>query len=102
MARRSQRAIQTFVTDDELDRTILHEYAHLLTLRDSQLDRYTADSFVTEYAAKNPDEDIAEVFAEWMLLSGVATGDQIVDQKLRFFDDYPELVSFRDEVAQVL
>ncbi len=134
-----------------LDRTMIHEYAHLLTLRGSQVDpdednadscevfaatycpletsylyayltefwpdvqgtefdssesaiedRYTADSFVTDYAAKNPDEDIAEVFAEWVIGSRVPTGDSVVDDKLRFFDDYPELVEFRDEVAAVL
>ena len=134
-----------------LDRTMIHEYAHLLTLRDGQVDssedsaadcpvyadpkcpldtsyiyaylsefwpdvqgpefdssadaiaaRYTKDDFVTDYAAKNPDEDIAEVFAEWVLGKMQPTGDSVVDEKLRFFDDYPELVAFRDEVAQVL
>lgn len=134
-----------------LDRTMLHEYAHLLTLRDSELDpdedsaescevyaqptcpldtsyfyaylsefwpdvhgsefdsseeaiadRYTADLFVTDYAAKNPAEDIAEVFAEWMIATSEPSGDRIVDEKLRFFDDYPELVEYRDEVAALL
>jgi len=134
-----------------LDRTMLHEYAHLLTLRDGQVDvdeasaadcpvyadpkcplddsylfaylsefwpdvqgpefdssedaiasRYDKDSFVTEYAAKNPDEDIAEVFAEWILESAEPSGDTIVDEKLRFFDDYPELIEFRNEVLAVL
>lgn len=134
-----------------LDRTMLHEYAHLLTLRDGQVDpneasaadcpvyadpkcpldtsylyaylsefwpdvqgpefdssedaiakRYTKDSFVTDYAAKNPDEDIAEVFAEWILEAKEPAGDSIVDQKLRFFDGYPELVAFRDQVSTVL
>ena len=139
------------VDPKELDRTMIHEYAHLLTLRDSQVDpdpnsagpcevyvadscpldtsylyayltefwpdvhgpefdesedaiaeRYNAEAFVTDYAAKNPDEDIAEVFAQWVIATTEPTGDRIVDEKLRFFDDYPELVQFRDMVALVL
>jgi hypothetical protein len=133
-------------TPEELDRTMIHEFAHLFTLRDSQVsheiadedcdiyanhgcpldesylhaweeqfwpdatdddyseeddavaERYSPDEYVTEYAATNPDEDLAEVFAEWVLSDEPATGDDVVDQKLRFFDDYPEIVQLREEI----
>ena len=136
----------------ELDRTMIHEFAHLLTLRESQLPldssaakscdvysdntgcpapgsylraylarfwpdamggtldesdaaataRYRTGGFVTEYAATNPFEDMAEVFAEWVLESAPPTGTAQVDEKLRFFDDYPEVVAIRETVRASL
>jgi hypothetical protein len=141
-----------FDTPNELDRTMIHEFAHLLTLRESQMplnsaaartcDVYTDDSgcpargsylraylarfwpgsevgtldesdsavtaryrtggFVTEYAATNPFEDMAEVFTEWVVASAPAKGTAQVDQKLRFFDAYPEVVAIRDIVRASL
>lgn len=136
-------------TPTELDRTMVHEFGHLLTLRpsqvpvdesavatcpvytvdkgcpasdsyltayfkefwpgvlgdtwddsaDSQAARFAAepDSFVTDYAAKNPDEDIAEIFAEWVTKDAVS-GDTVKAQKLAFFDAYPEVVKLRDDI----
>ncbi len=144
----------TVDTSEELDRTMIHEYAHLMTLRPSQIPidedafescpvysgnysgcpiegaylrtfvdlfwhgyliededaetdesrdaRYSEDEFVTDYAATNPSEDIAEVFAEWVLADEPATGDTIVAQKLRFFDDYPEVVALRLDIREAL
>lgn len=134
-----------------LDRTMIHEFAHLITLRPSQVPRdesrqakdecevyfvgegcpasgsyldayfrqfwagyllsdqkdegedaktkrFESGDFVTEYAASLPTEDIAEVFAEWVLQDESPTGDSIKEQKLRFFDAYPELVEIRNIV----
>ena len=77
-------------------------------------DRYSATEHVTDdYAAINPAEDMAETFAEWVLLNAPAgpkfvnddphydapvTGDRVVDQKLRFFDQFPELVDLRANI----
>jgi hypothetical protein len=138
---------------DVLDRTMIHEFAHLLTLRDDQVptdessvascpvysefegcpfadsylfdyysefwfdytldeieaeteedkvERYSPDKFVTDYAATIPSEDVAEVFAEWVLADELPSGDSIVDQKMRFFEDYPELVELRDSIREAL
>ncbi|MEL0626326.1 hypothetical protein V6245_05130 [Salinibacterium amurskyense] len=141
------------VSPDVLDRTMIHEFAHLITLRDEQIpkdessvascpvyaevdgcpaddsylyayfmefwpdytiddfdaeteedkeERYTPDEFVTDYAATIPTEDAAEVFAEWVLADELPSGDSIVDEKLRFFEDYPELVELRDTIREGL
>ena len=138
---------------DELDRTMVHEFAHLLTLRPGQLtpltpeeeqsdepvecpvyavpecpteDSYLNDYFSqfeyaddaefdpevypTEYAATIPTEDVAEVFAEWILsdtdarsvsddgeVRDVVPGS-VLDEKFDFFDGYPELVEMRDDI----
>ena len=60
--------------------------------------RFDDTIFVTPYAATNPDEDAAEVFTEWVLEASPPQGHDVVDQKLRFFDDYPELVELRDQI----
>ncbi len=156
----SERYIALDVTGadapDELDRTMIHEYSHLLTLRPSQvpadptpeidcpvatsddacpnpgsylfayendfwsgateasindektinggpeteesLARFKTGEFVTDYAAVSPTEDIAEVFAEWVLADEEPAGDSVKDQKLRFFDAYPEAVAIRHDI----
>ena len=55
------------------------------------------DQFVTDYAATNPEEDIAEAFT-FFVLSSRPDGDTIAEQKILFFYDYPELVALRDEI----
>lgn len=153
---------------DELTRTMIHEYSHLLQFRPSALTsgtygefcdvydggeecpkpgsylrlwgeafypgvtdgddypeeesdkdaRYSPDKYVTDnYAATNPAEDMAETFAEWMLLDAPTgpsfvnddphykwpvTGDKVIDQKLRFFDQFPELVALRANIRSQL
>lgn len=84
---------------------------------DDIADRYSPEEYVTEYAATNPAEDNAEIFAEWMLLDAPegesfeaasprfqypVTGTNVVDDKLRFWDDYPEMVALRDNVRSFL
>lgn len=55
------------------------------------------DQFVTTYAATNPEEDIAEAFA-FFVLTPRPKGDTIAKEKILFFYDYPELVQLRDEI----
>jgi hypothetical protein len=59
-------------------------------------DKYS-DHFVSEYASTNPEEDIAESFARFVLLDQ-PTGNQIKDQKVRFFYDFQELIVVRDRI----
>jgi len=56
------------------------------------------DRFLTDYAATNPEEDIAEAFT-FFVLSPRPAGDSIADKKILFFYDYPELVDLRDEIT---
>jgi hypothetical protein len=53
--------------------------------------------FVDSYAVSSPSEDIAETFA-YYLLDPHRTGDSIADEKVRFFEDFPELVSLRNRI----
>ena len=131
------------VEPHELDRTMVHEYAHLMTLRLSQvpdsgyycdttlsigegcpiegsyldafadlfysetrngeaeLDYYDED-FVTEYASTNVVEDIAESFAEWVVHPERWNGDTLADEKVWFFEDYPELIQLKEEIRENL
>ena len=53
--------------------------------------------FLTDYAATNPEEDIAEAFT-FFILSPRPAGDTIAKEKILFFYDYPELVSLREQI----
>lgn len=55
------------------------------------------DQFVNDYAATNPEEDIAESFSYFVLWDYVDSTD-IWRQKINFFYDFPELVSRRDVI----
>jgi hypothetical protein len=54
-------------------------------------DRHVQD-FVTDYASSAPREDIAESFTA-LLTQDSPDGDMIADEKIRFFENHPELVS---------
>ncbi|MFY0592679.1 hypothetical protein [Roseivirga sp.] len=53
--------------------------------------------FVSEYAATNPGEDIAESFATYVM-GDAPTGNSIAAQKVKFFDDFPELVTLKNQI----
>lgn len=55
------------------------------------------DDFVSDYAATNVVEDLAESFMTYVLEAS-AEGDSVVAQKLRFFDEYPELAAIRERI----
>lgn len=55
------------------------------------------DRFVTEYAATNPGEDIAESFATYVL-ADVPSEQDIVNQKMSFFEGFPELVNLKARI----
>ena len=55
------------------------------------------ESFITDYAATNPWEDIAESFT-YFVLRPRALGSSIADKKLQFFYDYKELEGLRAEI----
>ncbi len=55
------------------------------------------DAFVSDYAATNVVEDVAESFMTWVIEDSTS-GTSLVAQKLAFFDDYPSLVGIRDRL----
>lgn len=55
------------------------------------------DRFLTDYAATNPEEDIAETFTFFVLLPR-PNGDTIAEEKILFFYRYTEIVQLRDEI----
>lgn len=55
------------------------------------------EDFVSDYAATNVAEDLAESFMTYVI-EDEATGDSLAAQKLRFFDDYPDYVELREHI----
>lgn len=53
------------------------------------------DRFVTDYAATNPGEDIAEVFAAFVQRAGGVNGTSIAEQKIQLMYDETELTNLR-------
>ena len=53
------------------------------------------EHFVTDYAATNPEEDIAESWT-YFVLKDKPTGNSVSDQKVNFFYNFDELVRLRD------
>ena len=62
---------------------------------------YAPEYFVTEYAAADAAEDIAESFAVFVL-NPKPVGDTVREQKVRFFYQYPELTEIRNEMRNGL
>ena len=56
-----------------------------------------ADQFVTDYAATNPVEDLAETFTAFVLEER-PTGTTIATQKVELLWGDPEMVALRDEI----
>lgn len=78
------RAKKTLDSDVEFDS--LYEY---YLLHESE--------YVTDYAALNPDEDFAESFVDFVFTEK-PTRQETKDQKVRFFYQYPELLSLKAEI----
>lgn len=57
------------------------------------------DRFVTDYAATNVAEDMAETFTAFVL-KDKPTGDSVAEQKRLFFYEFPELVKLRELIRQ--
>lgn len=55
------------------------------------------DDFVSDYAAMNVVEDVAETFAVFVM-EDRPTGDVVAAQKVEFFWDFPEYVAIRERI----
>ncbi len=56
------------------------------------------DQFVTDYAATNPGEDIAESWTHFVL-QPKPQGDTVSERKVLFFYEFPELVELREKIV---
>lgn len=56
------------------------------------------DQFVTDYAATNVGEDIAESWT-FFVISEKPTGSTIAEKKILFFYQFPELVQLREQIV---
>lgn len=63
--------------------------------------KYSENTFVTEYATTNQEEDIAESFAFFVLESN-HNDASVRNQKVNFFNTYPELVNIRADMRAAL
>ena len=131
--------------EKEMIFTLIHEYAHILTLNNSQVsskntncdyeiqegcvnkkaylynfynkfwknkikedlkeasEKYNKNpkAFVSEYAATNPEEDIAESFASFVFKKK-PLGNTIAEQKIMYFLSYSELIKMREAIRNNL
>lgn len=62
---------------------------------------FEKNKFVTDYATTNVEEDIAESFA-FFVLDSTHNNHSIKNQKKNFFNNYPELITMRKEMRNVL
>ncbi len=62
---------------------------------------YDGNKFVSEYATSSPEEDIAESFTFFVLGSDFSDAN-IREQKMNFWNTYPEIVKIRTEMRAVL
>jgi len=76
---------------------------YLEKVRNEEVSAYedAPESFITDYAATNPGEDIAESFTYFVLRSK-PDWNTIADKKLRFFYDYKQLDSLRKQIRSNL
>jgi len=58
------------------------------------------ERFSSDYAATNPGEDIAEVFAFFITTEEAPRGNTIADQKIKAMYDQPYLVELREKIRQ--
>lgn len=61
-----------------------------------------SNAFVTDYAATNPGEDIAESFALFILDLRNPAPQTVAERKVTFFYQFPDLVSFRADMRKAL
>ena len=70
----------------------------------AELERFWArhaDRFVTDYAATNPGEDLAETFTAFVF-GDRPSGDRVRDEKVRFLWSDPSMVDLRADIREAL
>lgn len=93
---------ETAYLDDFID-TFWTDSEYLEKVRNGEINAYTwnEENFVTDYAATNPGEDIAESFTRFVL-KNKDNGWKIASEKINFFYDYEVLVLLRKQIRSRL
>lgn len=78
------------ISDDDRREEAIHDFYH-----------DHVDEFVSDYAATSPEEDLAESFTNFVF-NPAPTGDTLLEQKVLFFQRYPELVTLREQLQRSL
>lgn len=60
-------------------------------------DEYS-ERFLSEYAATNPGEDVAEVFSYFIMTPDNSQAHSIAEEKIKLFYEYEELVRLRNDI----
>jgi len=94
--------LETAYLDDFID-TFWTDAEDLRKAQEEEWDVYTGNesNFITDYAATNPGEDIAESFT-YFVINSKPSGPTIADKKLLFFYNYPELDTLRKQIRSRL
>ena len=84
--------------DDFID-IFWSDSVYLEKVRNEEISAYdeAPSHFITDYAATNPGEDIAESFT-YFVLNTQPWGNQVKDKKLLFFYNYKEIVNLRKQI----
>lgn len=82
----------------DVGRPVVNSSEELHTLVEDFYNKHS-ELFVRDYAATNIYEDMAESFMQFVL-SPRPTGVSVVEKKILFFYDFPELVSLRQQMIQ--
>lgn len=87
-----QRFVDTFRTDELFEKVAFEEniYAE------------NPQAYVNRYAARNEGEDIAESFAYYILQKPPKRSRGQAEQKIAFFDQFPEFVTMQETVQNIL
>ena len=78
-------------------------YAEFENLYEDELEDFYKkykSRFVSDYAASNPGEDVAEVFAFFIIEPEVPAGNSIADQKIKMMYQNPEMVELRNNIRE--
>lgn len=83
---------------EEVDKPVINSSDEFRALVEGFYEKHP-EQFVRDYAATNIYEDLAESFM-YFVLEPKPAGSNIVERKIRFFYDFPELVQFRQQMIQ--
>lgn len=88
--------------DDFID-IFWNDTEYLEKVRNEEISAYQGNEldYITEYAATNPGEDIAESFT-YFVLNGKKDSETVAEQKLNFFYNYSELETLRKQIRSRL
>ena len=96
--------ITTFWDDEALSFSesvsVVSKYKYFIKKLNDYYDDYP-DHFVSSYSASDPTEDFAEAFT-YFVFDGTAPSGSVLQQKLDFFSEYPDLVEEKGKIKSAV